>query len=196
MTGLTHEELLGRFVAARESGDVRRAATHWERLVLRHRDHVDVWVRAWRSPAAGRRLPAGEVADARRRTLIHALLRTITTFDGDTLAAFRAELRRCAADVCEDAYRALLDFEGGPARGRAERLGPRVAPTPSVGGEPDGPSVALATLPEECRTVLELDRRGLPGETIAARLGMPAPQVDELRGRALRLLLSRAAVDV
>jgi hypothetical protein len=85
------DDLLRRFFAAKDQGDMEQAAQIWETLCVGNRDRIEMWVRTWRHPDNGLGLPE-EAQEAVQDALDGATRRMLGTLQGRSLGGFRGSL--------------------------------------------------------------------------------------------------------
>lgn len=192
-----------RFVTARDAGDASAAAASWERLVVAHRDRVEIWVSVWKHPTNGQRIPRSDVEDVLQDALIRATVKLLRNFYGSSLGEFRAALKTCTERAAHDAWRRWVRHDKQAAGSIDEPLGETgdagrydaniAAEDPERGIERlDAHLTISRCLPlvpnEKQRAVLQMDMDGYPDDEIAQTIGVSVDYVYKLRERATKKL--------
>jgi RNA polymerase sigma factor (sigma-70 family) len=197
------EETLSRFVACRDAGDVAGARASWEPLLEDNFDRIRAMVDAW----GWDRLSADEREEAVSRAGVRLWANMISTFQGTTMGEWVNATRQCVAYACADVQRAAArrsgvevslerpagTTEGDGAGGDEWRMGQLAQQEQRREEERtevrDLVASALSRMADaRQRLVLERTIDGVPGQEIAAELGVSMPNLYQLRSRGQREL--------
>jgi RNA polymerase sigma factor (sigma-70 family) len=198
LVGKHDEEKLRRFAACRDAGDAAGARAWWEALVEDNYDRVTAMVAVW---GRGGRLSADEQEDAVQRALWKVWLKLVGTFEGIHMGEWVNAVRACVNFACLDVQREAAE--------RSRRTTSLDAPWP--GEDPDAAprnewhaaeeahrraaeqdaareflAYALPQLDSRRRLVVERTLDGVPGEDIAAEIGVTKDNLYQLRSRGLK----------
>jgi RNA polymerase sigma factor (sigma-70 family) len=197
------EENLSRFVACRDAGDAAGARASWERLLEDNFDRIRAMVDAW----GWDKLSADEREEAVSRAGVRLWRNMISTFEGTSMGEWVNATRRCVAYACADVQRAAARrsgvevslerpagaTEGDGASAHEWRLGQLAEQERRREEERaearDLVASALSRMADaRQRLVLERTIDGVPGQEIAAELGVSMPNLYQLRSRGQREL--------
>ncbi len=195
------EELLRRFVAARDAGDAEEARRWWTELVeLNHdrvRDFVDIWGRKGR-------LSDDERQEATQRALVKLWQNMVHSFEGHTMGEWVNSTRSLVDFACKDVQRQAarrssrersldeprVDQEGAVSSALDHALGEIALERQTRESERAEASGflawALPQIDERRRIVVERTLDGIPAEAIAAELGVTMVNLYQLRRRGLK----------
>ena len=182
------DELLRRFVAARDAGDAADARRWWTELVERSHDRVAAMVALW---GRGGRLSADEQEDAVQKALLKLWQNMVDTFQGATMGEWVNAVRTCVGYACLDVQRAaarrsgreLALEESAPVAALAQQEHDREAERADAARFVGW---ALERMRHERRRrVIERTLDGVPAEAIAEELGVSMDNLYQLRSRGL-----------
>ena len=115
--------LLGRYWSARDAGDLQRAATLWQQLIVQNFDRIKQTVKAFRFSPGGKGLPDFEWGSAASEAYIRANAMGGSFRERD-IGQFSAALYRCVHNVCLDYGRKELRHERRAAGSIDQRYEP------------------------------------------------------------------------
>ncbi len=197
---LRDEELLRRFVACRDRGDVAGARVWWERLVEGNFDRLRGMVEF---RARSYRLSPEEREDALSLALVKLWRNMVRTFEGGSMGEWVNATRRLVDFACLDVQRSAArrsehetSWEAGTAGEddgtatswkEAERAAERHRRDAEKGAAAEFVAWAVPQIADERRRdVLERTLDGVPAEEIAAGLGVSMPNLYKIRERAMK----------
>jgi RNA polymerase sigma factor (sigma-70 family) len=102
--GRIENEVLRRFVAARDAGDAAAADRHYNQLMQLYFDRVGAWVRF----ESGSRLDAQEREDAVERALVRISVNLRLSFNGSSVGEWVSAARTAVKFACIDTQRASI----------------------------------------------------------------------------------------
>ena len=190
------EELLRRFVAARDDGDSDGARHWWGRLAEasfdRVRGMVDLRARRYG-------LSDDERQEAVQRSLVKLWQNMITSFEGATMGEFVNATRSLVEFACKDVQRGAAKrtsreaaLSGDPEKPHPDWRGDEIAQQRHrrAAEQADAAEFVAWALPrltnERRRRVLELTLTNAPAEAIAAELDVTMDNLYALRSRGLK----------
>jgi RNA polymerase sigma factor (sigma-70 family) len=197
--------LLRRYRRARLRGDEQAALELWEQLVLGDYDLMRTKVAGMVARRDFRWISAGEVDDVAQQAYLRAMTMALR-FEHDTVGQLRAALIKTAVHTARDYERRLhvrkRDVTGSLDDTREYEDGGEYNPweADAAGGDWTSEQAlgrigaqrildAIAMIPNENqRAVIALTWAGYDSKTIATRLELTVPNVDQLRKRGLAKL--------
>ena len=179
--------LLRRFLSARRARDEAAARAAWDELVTLNFDRVRAMVRV----ESRAYLSHEEQEDAVQVALTRMLCDLLDTFRGTSMGEWVQATRRLIAFACRDVQRrnARHTLRRVPLGDGEERPEPAAPAEDDDDADEDALAFldwAIPRLRGRRRDVIELDRQGVPGEEIQARLGVSRDVVYQSRSRGLR----------
>ena len=198
-------EYLRRFIVARAAGNDEEMAVWWEALLTDNFDRV----RGMVAIEARGRLSGDEQQEAVQRALIKLARNMVHTFRGSSMGELVGAMRTLVKGVCIDVQREAArvsrretPLEGGwddaDDAGHERHAAAITRAREDAPEEEDDDDVlrlgrdfldwATPRLSPRLRSVIELDRQGVPVEEMMRRMGVSRDVIYAARSRALREL--------
>jgi len=201
-------EYLRRFLVARAAGNADEMAVWWEALLTENVDRV----RGMVAIEARGRLSSDEQQEAVQRALIKLARNMVQTFRGSSMGELVGAMRTLVKGVCIDVQREAArvsrretpleagwdDEDDGGGRHAAAIAGAAQDAQGIAEAQEDDEEVlrlgrdfldwATPQLSPRLRSVIELDRGGVPVEEMMRRMGVSRDVIYAARSRALREL--------